>query len=151
MYIIYKKIKGVLKPMQEEKYAISKKVAESELQKMLDYYEIDIDEIEDKKVKAAIKSSYDRLIKAVRLKRLEIKIEEEIKIIQTLRSGQKIDYREIDGKAKVAMAGKEETDHYGKAYALMGSLSGWGESAILQIKGVDLSLVEVLGLIFLSV
>ena len=41
MYIIYKKIKGVLKPMQEEKYAISKKVAESELQKMLDYYDND--------------------------------------------------------------------------------------------------------------
>jgi len=49
------------------------------------------------------------------------------------------------------MAGKQADDHYGKAYALMGSLSSLGEDAIKQLKSVDLSLAEVLGLIFLSV
>jgi plasmid stabilization system protein ParE len=135
-----------------KEYVFSRKVAEQEIEKMLDYYEIDIDEIEDKDLKRAIRGSFDRLIKAVRLGRLEIKLEDGIKIVQKLRDGStKIEYREIDGVAKTAMAGKQDADYYGKSYALMGSLSNLGEAAIKKLKGPDLSLVEVLGMIFLSV
>ena len=133
-------------------YLLSKKNAELELEKMLDYYEIDIDDIEDKDLKKAIKAGYDRLVKAVRLGRLEIKLDDGIKVIQKLRDGsEKLEYREIDGVAKTEMAGKQESDYYGKSYALMGSLSGVGEAGIKKLKSVDLSLAEVLGLIFLSV
>jgi plasmid stabilization system protein ParE len=132
-------------------YKFDKKAAHETIKKMLDYYEIDIDEIEDKDLKRAIKQGYDRLIKAARLGRLSVKLEDGIKIIQTLKNGESIEYREIDGVAKTEMAGKQADDHYGKSYALMGSLSGLGEGAIKQLKGVDLSLAEVLGLIFLSV
>ncbi len=136
----------------DERYKFGKDVAKAELKKMLDYYEIDIDEIEDKDLRRAIQQGYDRLIKAVRLGRLEVKLEGGIKIIQRLRDEKTIlEYREIDGVAKMEMAGKDEKDHYGKAYALMGSLSGLGEGAIKKLKSVDLSLAEVLGLIFLSV
>ena len=135
-----------------EKYVMTKESAKNELKKMLDYYEIDIDEIEDKDLKRAILQGYDRLVKAVRLGRLAVKIEDGIKILQTLRDGVTvIEYREIDGTAKTEMAGKAADDNYGKAYALMGSLSGLGEGAIKKLKSVDLSLAEVLGLIFLSV
>lgn len=140
------------KLVEKSKYILTKENAKNELQKMLDYYEIEIDELEDDDLKKAIQQGYDRLVKAVRLSRLEIKIEDGIKIIQKLRDGTKvIEYREIDGKAKTEMAGKKVDDNYGKAYALMGALSGLGESAIKNLKGVDLSLCEVLGLIFLSV
>ena len=135
-----------------EKYVMTKESAKNELKKMLDYYEIDIDEIEDKDLKRAILQGYDRLVKAVRLGRLAVKIEDGIKILQTLRDGATvIEYREIDGTAKTERAGKAADDNYGKAYALMGSLSGLGEGAIKKLKSVDLSLAEVLGLIFLSV
>jgi len=138
-----------------EKYILSKDAAKNELKKMLDYYEIDIDEIEDKDLKRAIMQGYDRLIKAVRLGRLEIKLESGIQVIQYRRADEDksdpIIYREIDGVAKSEMAGKAADDNYGKAYALMGSLSGLGEAAIKKLKSVDLSLAEVLGLIFLSV
>lgn len=138
--------------MDSEKYILTKKNAENELEKMLDYYEIDIDEIEDKELRKAIRQGYDRLIKAVRLGRLEIKLDNGIEIIQTLRSNNsKITYKEIDGVAKTQMAGKDEKDYYGKSYALMGSLSELGEDVIKKMKGVDISLVEVLGMIFLSV
>jgi len=138
--------------LPKKEYKLTKKNAGNELQKMFDYYEIDIEEIEDKDLKKAIMQGYDRLIKAVRLERLEIKTEEGIKVIQTLRSnGEKITYREIDGIAKAAMDGKDLNALNQKAHALMGSLSGLGEGAIKQLKGVDLSLAEVLGLIFLSV
>ena len=140
------------KPVEKLKYILTKENAKNELQKMLDYYEIEIDELEDDDLKKAIQQGYDRLVKAVRLGRLEVKIENGIKIIQKLRDGTKtIEYREIDGKAKTEMAGKKVDDNYGKAYALMGALSGLGEGAIKNLKGVDLSLAEVLGLIFLSV
>jgi plasmid stabilization system protein ParE len=136
----------------EDKYKLSVETAQNELKKMLDYYEIDIDTIEDGKLKDAIKSGYDRLIKAVRLGRLEIKLEKGIEVIQTLRSnGTKISYREIDGVAKAAMDGCPADAFNRKAQILMGSLCGMGEAAIKQLKGVDLSLCEVLGLIFLSV
>jgi hypothetical protein len=138
--------------MDKDKYKLSKETAQAELQKMLDYYEIDIDEIEDKELKKAIKAGYDRLIKAVRLERLQVITEDGIKIIQKLKSnGSTVEYREIDGKSKMAMAGKDEKDYYGKSYALMGSLSGLGENVISNMKGVDLSLVETLGMIFLAV
>lgn len=137
--------------MDNEKYTLGKEAAKNELQKMLDYYEIDIDEIEDKDLKKAIKAGYDRLIKAVRLERLQIKIEEEIKVIQTCKNGTIIEYKEIDGNAKMAMAGRDEKDYYGKSYDLMGSLSNLGTKAISNMKGVDLSLVETLGMIFLAV
>lgn len=137
---------------EKKEYLLSEKVARQELDKMLDYYEIDLDEIEEKELKKAIKAGYDRLVKAVRLGRLTFEITDGIKVIQTLRTtGEKIEYREIDGKAKSAMAGKKDTDFYGKSYALMGNLCDVGETGILKLKSVDLSLVEVLGLIFLSV
>lgn len=132
-------------------YKLSEKSAKEILQQILDYYEIDINEIDDKEFKKAIKRGMGRLIKAIRLGRLEVIIEEEIKIIQTTKNGEQIEYREIDGQAKVAMGSKEENDIYGRSYAMMGSLCDLGESAIIKLKGVDLSLVEVLGMLFLQV
>jgi hypothetical protein len=151
MEIPFKKDQEEIKK-EEQEYKYPREVAEGELKKMLNFYEIKIEEIEDKDLKKVIQAGYGRLIKAVRLGRLEIKIEDgTIKVIQTTRNGTKITYDEINGLAKMAMAGHDEKDYYGKSYALMGSLSNLGESAILKMKGVDLSLAEVLGMIFLSV
>lgn len=141
---------------EDQKYFCDKTTARNEIKKMLDYYEIDINEIEDKKLKDAIKASYDRLIKAVRLGRLEIKLEGGIRVIQKTRPDEKgesktIEYREIDGTAKCEMDGYPADAYSQRAYALMGSLSNLGEGAIKKLKSVDLSLAEVLGLIFLSV
>jgi hypothetical protein len=137
--------------IKEEKISIQS--AQNELNKMMDYYEIEVDEIEDEELKKAIKQGYERAIKAVRKGRLEIKVENgTIKIIQTMKDGKtKYVYKEIDGEAKMAMAGKKQDDYYGKAYALMGSLSENGENAVKKLKGVDLSLAEVLGMLFLAV
>lgn len=136
----------------EELFVISKETAEKELSKLMDYYEISLDTIEDEEVKRMIQAGYDRLVKAVRLGRLQIKIENGLQVIQKLRStGTEIVYREIDGEAKAAMDGHDPKAYNKRAHALMGSLSGLGEAAIKKLKGVDLSLCEVLGLIFLSV
>lgn len=136
---------------ENEKYVFSKETAKIELQKMFDYYEIDVDDIEDKELKKAIRQGYDRLIKAVRLGRLEVKIEDGIKVIQNLRSGTVIEYKEIDGESKSAMDSYPPEAYNRRAQALMGALSGDGEAAMRKLKGPDLSLMEMLGLIFLAV
>lgn len=136
---------------QDERYILSKDAAEAVVMSIFKYYEIDPSEIEDKEQKKFIAANYDRLVKAARLGRLEVETEKGIKVIQHLKeSSEKIEYKEIDGNAKVATAGKETTDFYGRIYAVQGSLSGLGETGIKKLKGVDLSLCEVLGAIFLA-
>jgi len=130
---------------------LSKKNAKDELQKMFDYYEIDIDDMDDKDLKKAIKSGFSQLVKGTMKGRLHIKLDNGIKIIQTTRNKTEIIYREIDGNAKAEMDGFGATDFYGKSYALMGAISELGADAIKQLKGVDLSMAETLGMIFLSV
>lgn len=137
--------------MLEEKYKLNEQAAKAEIQKIFDYYEISIDEIEDKEQKKFIKLNYDRLVKAARLGRLEVKTEKGFQIIQHLRDRPEVlTYYEIDGNAKAATAGKEQTDFYGRIYAVQGAVTKEGEGAIKLLKGVDLSLCEVLGAIFLS-
>jgi hypothetical protein len=138
----------------DDKYAISKENAERVIQEILDFLEIDIDEIEDKELKKMIKQNYGRMIKAVRLGRLEVKTAEGFRIIQHLRNDvdhkNSLIYRAPGAQAKKAMGEKLVTDFNGRIYALMGSACGLGEAAIDKLDPVDLSLLEVLGAIFLS-
>lgn len=145
-------VKKEVPQTEKPKYILSKESAEIQLKKLFDYYEIELDEMDDQDLKEKIEMGYGRLIKAIRKERLSIKTDGGIQVIQMTRDGKEmITYREIDGKAKTEMAGKNINDFYGRIYAMMGSLSGLGEAAIKQLKGVDLSLVEVLGFIFLAV
>lgn len=135
----------------EEKYILNEQAARAEIKKIFDYYEIDVDEIEDKDQKKLIKMNYDRLVKAARLGRLEVKTDKGFQIVQHLRDRPEVlTYYEIDGNAKSATAGKDANDFYGRIYAVQGVVTKEGEGAIKLLKGVDLSLCEVLGAIFLS-
>ena len=132
-------------------YKIGKEAAREQLDMLYDYYEIDFDEL-PKELGTALKATDLKLLKSVRIGRVEISMDEQnvIKVVQNIRNGDPLIYREIDGQAKVAMGGKDEKDHYGKAYALMGSLCGLGETAIIKLKSHDLSVVECLGTVFLQ-
>lgn len=129
---------------------LSEDSAEKQLDSLLDYYEIEIDDLPEK-TKDSSFAILKRLKKAIRLGRLEIQIEDGIKCVQTLRDGKtQITYKEINGKAKAAMGSKEDTDQNGRIYALLGALSD-GETAITKLKGPDLSLAECLGALFFMV
>lgn len=138
--------------MRKKNYILGKEAAKDQLEIILDRYDLDLDSIDDKDLKKALKNSENRLIEAFRLGRLEVKSDnDDFKVIQILKNGKRLEYREIDGVAKTQMAGKDVNDMYGKTYSLMGSLCGQGEAVIKNLKGVDLALSEVLGLVFLSV
>ena len=134
-------------------FKISRESAEAELKRFLDYYEIDGGDFNEEQLKAH-EQSKERIIKAIRLGRLEVG-EDGFTLIQTLRDpvgeSSTITYGELRGKAKVSMKSKSDTDYYGRCYAVLGALSGLGDTAIINLRGVDLSLAECIGSIFLQV
>ena len=132
-------------------YKLSEESARHQLDQLYEYYEIDFDD-SPKEIATALRATDRKLVKAVRHGRVEIALDDKgiILVTQNIRNGEPLVYREIDGQAKVAMGSKDDGDAYGKAYALMGSLCGLGETAITQLKSHDLSVVECLGTVFLQ-
>lgn len=60
-----------------------------------------------------------------------------------------VEYDRINGKRKRAMDGFEDTEQNGKIQALMGSSSGLGIEGMEKLQGVDLKVMEALGMAFL--
>ena len=132
-------------------YKLGEEAAREQLDQLYAYYEIDFDDLPED-LSRVMRATDKKLVKAVRLGRVEVTLDDKgiIQVTQNLRNGAPLVYREIDGQAKVAMGSKDDKDAYGKAYALMGSLCGLGETAITQLKSHDLSVVECLGTVFLQ-
>lgn len=131
---------------------ISEEVARDQFQEFLDYYDLDPSVMPEDQ-RAAFESSASRIIKAVRSGKLEFGQDGTVKQFLKKPVGEvsEIKYEELSGMHKVAMKSKKGEDHYGRMYALLGSLSGLGEMGIMKLKGADLSVAESVGIIFLQV
>jgi hypothetical protein len=102
-------------------------------------------------MKEQFDTARNKLIKSIMKGRLEIKEDEGLKVKQSLRSGETLEYSELCGKHKLAMKGKKDGDHFGRIYAILGSVTKAGEAAISKLTGVDMSVAECLGFLFLQV
>ncbi|MCP4745034.1 MAG: hypothetical protein GY874_02680 [Desulfobacteraceae bacterium] len=135
-------------------YKLSQESAQQQFALFTQYYELDPEHLPEEQ-EAAFNTAVGKILRAVRLGRVEIASEDGIKVRQHLRNPMgetsTIDYAELSGKAKIAMKSKKDTDYYGRMYALLGSLSGLGETAVTGLKSVDLSLAECLGVLFLQI
>ncbi len=137
-------------PAQKPERKFSAETARAEIQKILDWYLFDLSDITDEKQKSAVSMSIDRLARAVRAGLLEVKTEAGLQVVQILKSGKDvITYEEIGGESKCSMDGIPAENHYQRMYTLLGSLSGMGFAAIKKLKGVDNSIAESLGTLFL--
>jgi len=127
---------------------ISQEVAEEQLNAFLDYYEIELDELPEE-INGAVK----KLLSAICKGRVEVLSNGEIKQIFKNPPGEvsEVVYKELTGSAKLAMKGKSAEDHHGRIYALLGSLAGIDERGISKLRGVDLSVAECIGVLFLQV
>ena len=132
---------------------ISRAVAEEQLDLFLDYYDLEIEDFANEAMKEQFETSCNKLVKAITKGRLEIKEDEEsnLCVTQILRNEEHMEYAVVSGKHKIAMKGKKETDGYGRIYTLLGSITSLGETAISKLKGVDLSIAECLGFLYLQV
>jgi len=131
---------------------ISREVAEEQLDEFLGFYEIELDILPGDQ-KAAVDGSVKKIISAILKGRVEVLSNGEIRQVFKNPPGDvpELIYRELTGSAKLAMKGKGAEDYHGRIYALLGSLAGVDEAAISKLRGVDLSIAECIGVLFLQV
>lgn len=129
-------------------YVLGEEAAADQLQLFMDYYEVELDDTQASQADA-VKVAKAKVLKAVRLGRVEFRENDGFEIMQKVNGGKtEVIYKELTGKAKMAMGDKSD---YGKIYALLGSLAGIGETAIQKFRGADLSTAECIGMLFLQV
>ena len=130
---------------------IGEKAAHEALMSWLNYYDIDVDSIEDKNTKQNTETVFNKIIRFIRSEKIHIKVEDGVVVTQNLQSKQTLVYKGVTAENKISMDGYDEKDHYKRMYALLGSLSGVGKSAILDLQGQDMSAAECIGFVFLQV
>lgn len=131
-------------------YKLAEEAATEIFQELLDYYDIDYEDIVNDQGKDAAKTLRNKLIRAIRAGRVETKMNDDpekgFQIIQHAKDGKIFEYNEYNAKAA------EESDKArgvsGAQYRLLGSLSGKGD-AIKKMRGPDLKLAEYIAVLFL--
>ncbi|MHA1288293.1 MAG: hypothetical protein ACTSPB_12890 [Candidatus Thorarchaeota archaeon] len=140
---------------------ISNKVATEQFNLILDYYDIDLEDYdnsdEDNNVGKVIKGLGKKVIRAIRKGYLKIDMREgRMFVIQHLRCdvkklGKVLEYKPVNGKSRTAMNGIPSGDSFEKLLAVAASLTGNEKSAMLNIEGPDLGLLENICSLFLLV
>lgn len=145
---------------------ISKENAEAQLKLLLDYYLIDIEDVQKSDefykrkddLEEAKKTSSDRLLRYIQHGLIEITDENGLTVTQRLRSpiGEltQIVYGIITGEVQREMRhAKEDHDYVGKIFCLMGALGKvpGGANTIAKMSGPDIGAVQCLGMFFLTV
>ena len=137
----------------EPEYKLSRETGDAAVAELLGYYGINLGVLADDQ-REAIEAMCARLSGYYRLGLVEnIREGGVLKVKQHLQDPpgevREIVYGRIGGKHRLAGDRYKENERYAKLYAIMGSLSGLGETGIVALSGVDLSVVEVLGILFL--
>jgi hypothetical protein len=144
---------------------ISNEVAEDELSRFLDYY--DLDPAEDEDAAELINRYGKRLRRAIRNGYLELEEDDSgrLFVLQNLRCkhkklGDTLRFKPLSAKAKLAMKDgmtanrKGELQQQGtnqRMYRMLASLAGVEFSTIQLVEGPDVGLMEILGALFLLV
>ena len=132
---------------------LSEEVAQEQINVFMDYYDIDLDALDEdtrKIVDGSLKTIKRGVMKGV----IEITTDEGLSITQTLKrppektSGD-LKYKVATGKARAIM--NEKSGPHEKCYQLIGFLTGLGDRAIKSLEIVDLKYCEAFGALFLSV
>jgi hypothetical protein len=133
----------------ESKYKLSEESAAELVREFLDFYEIETEtgDVDQEKV---IDGFIDKVAKAYRRGELENKKDDTLGfcVIQHLKNGDKLTYREMGGKDRIVMEGYDNSKVYSRAYALLGKLCGYGEDAVKKLKGQDWKNAEALAMLF---
>lgn len=135
-------------------YRLSEEAALDNLGLLLERYRIDVEKIADKTDRQNFESVLDRTVEHIRLGLVEVKITDgKFVVVQHMsgNAGTMLEYGEIGCTQKKCTDGYKSEDRYAMICALMGSLSGIGEAGIEKLKGIDMSVMECLGAIFLKV
>jgi hypothetical protein len=134
----------------ESKYKLSEESAEAAVRELLDFYEVDPTRSNPDHEKA-LEEGLDDLAKAYRRGVFENKKDDTLGfcVIQHLKNGDTLTYRELKGKDRVCLEGFDETKTISKTYAILGKLCGHGEDVIAKLKGQEWKDARELSLVFI--
>jgi hypothetical protein len=139
---------------RKEDFKLSEEVATDQVVELLGYYDIDVEKITDDAARAMFERALDATRDYIRRGVLEVTRDanERIQIVQTLTAAGStpLTYGELGARHKLAMDKVKSGENYHRIYALMGSLCGVGSAGIEKLPARDLSVVEVLGTVFLN-
>jgi hypothetical protein len=137
--------------MNEGKYILSEESAKDQIDIIMDYYDIDLDDF-DGQVRKAMDQAVRTLIKGARLGLIEVESEGGLKVIQHLIEPpgdvNTLEYGPVTGKNKLAM--KDNSSQHERCYQFVGAITKAGEKAISSLKARDLRYCEALSALFLS-
>lgn len=135
----------------EKERKISEESAIEEVKIFCKRYDLDAEPV-DGEINETLESTLEIITEYVSLGYLEFD-NENFSITQHLQyppgDVSKVIYKRITGKLKRVMDGYEDNENNGKIQALMGSSSGLGIEGIEKLQGVDLKVMEALGMAFL--
>jgi hypothetical protein len=138
---------------KKEEFKLSEESAQASVRELIDFYRVDVDDIENETQKAGLELALNRLAKAYR--RGELENERDTKgfhVTQRLVAPpgevKEITYDELKGALKLQMDGLDQNATTARQHALLGALSGLGATAIGSLHAVDLSTAECLAYVF---
>ncbi len=138
---------------EEKKPRISPESAEKSVQDLLDFYEIEFEDIVNDQGKEGAKTWKNKITRAFQKERLETRKDDDPEkgfcIIQHTSTGKHFTYKEYNHKAAIAYAGQK--DNASASFSLLGSLSGQSSEIFKSRKnfsGPDLRLAEAVVMIF---
>ncbi len=135
----------------EKKREISKESAQAQLDLFLDFYQIDPLDIDDDSQRSAIKSTLNRIRKAIMTGRVEVLQDGDLEVKQHTKQTENktvFTYKEITGKHKRQLD-KIGDENYKRVHTILSSLSGIPVHEFSKLKGADMSISESLGALFL--
>lgn len=134
-------------------YKLSQEAATDQLDLLLDYYDIDKDDIEIEEGPEAMQTLLNGLVRAIRKGRLEIKEEgRDLIVHQHLKfpPGEItiLEYGVVGQKARMAMDKIKDSRAQERMCAFMSSLAGLPPSALVKLNGVDMGTMTRLATVF---
>jgi hypothetical protein len=129
---------------------LSEESATEQMQKLLDSYDINANDLEIENGPEFVQTVVNRLVRAVRDGHLEILDNGKTRHILVVPKGEltEITYRRLDGIA--IKAGDKAKDTFESHCALMGSLSSQGPVVMSGLDAVDLSIMQRLAQLFMA-
>jgi len=139
--------------MSEIETILSDDSAKKQLDLLLEYYDIEKDDIEIEEGPEAMQTLLNGLIRAIRKGRIEV-VEQagELIVRQNLKHPpgemEMLEYGVVGQKARMAMDKIKDSRAQERMCAFMGSLAGLPPSALTKLKGVDMGTMNRLATVF---
>ena len=140
--------------MDKQKILISEDSAIEQLDILMEFYDIDKNDIEIEEGVEAVQTLMNGLVRAIRKGRLEIKLDSDGKLLVTQHLKHPpgdiadVDYSVVGQKARLAMDRVKSTKEQERMCAFMGSLSGLGVQGVSGLVGADMGTMNRLATLF---